>query len=279
MRSRLLQRAHRDGEEFQRLLVRFGIERFLYRLSLSSHADRFVLKGATLFSLWLDAPHRATKDLDLLGHGSPDVDHLVTVFSEVARIECAEDGMEFDPAAITGARIRTDAAYAGVRCVIPASLAGARIPISVDVGLGDVMVPDPQTVSVPSLLNLPEPRLRAYAPETVVAEKLEALVVLGMATSRMKDLFDLDLIRETFEFDDGLVDAIRATFDRRGTALPDQIPIGLTDAFSDDATKQTQWRAFVRKAAPESRRDLGDVVRAARSWLWPAMQRARRDSE
>ena len=275
VRDRLLQRARRDKEDFQRLLVRYGIERLLYRLSRSDHANAFILKGATLFALWLGKPHRATKDLDLLGRGAPDVERLVAVFTEVVAIACPEDGIAFDADGISGAPIRADAVYRGVRVLIPAQLAGARIRISVDVGLGDATVPTPPTVDVPSLLDLPAPRLRAYAPETVVAEKLEALVVLGLTTSRMKDLYDLDLLRQTFPFDDTLVDAVRATFQRRGTPLPNELPIGLTDAFAEDATKQTQWRAFLRKASPAEERALDEVVQGLRDWLWPVLDQAR----
>ena len=274
VRPRLLARARKDGEDFQRLLVRYAIERLLYRLSISRHAEGFVLKGATLFALWLGRPHRATKDLDLLGRGGPDVDRLVGLFRDVASIPCPEDGMEFDGAAIVGAPIREEALYTGVRVTIPASLAGARIKVQVDVGLGDAAVPPPKEVEMPSLLDLPAPRMRAYAKETVVAEKLEALVLLGLATSRMKDLYDLDLLRRTFPFDDVLVEAVRATFGRRGTSVPEGVPIGLQDAFAEDAVKQTQWRAFLRKAGAEPDRELAEVVEGLRDWLWPVLQAA-----
>jgi predicted nucleotidyltransferase component of viral defense system len=275
VRNRLLARARRDREDFQRLLVRYGIERLLYRLSCSDHADAFILKGATLFALWLGKPHRATKDLDLLGRGDPDIERLVSIFSRVSGHECPEDGILYHSDSIVGTPIRADAVYKGVRLVIPAELAGARIRISVDVGMGDATVPAPPTVDIPSLLDLAQPRLRAYAPETVVAEKLEALVVLGITTSRMKDLYDLDLIRRTFVFDDTLVDAVRATFSRRKTPLPSELPIGLSDAFADDATKQVQWRAFLRKAAPTETPELSHVITMLRTWLWPVLTRAR----
>ncbi len=170
-----------------------------------------MLKGATLFALWLGRPHRATKDLDLLGRGAPDTDRLVDLFREIAALPCLEDDMQFDGAAIAGAPVRGAALYSGVRLTIPATLAGARIKVQVDVGLGDAVVPAPEEVEIPSLLDLPPPRLRAYARETVVAEKLEALVLLGLTTSLMKDLYDLDLLRRTFTFDEGLVAAVRAT--------------------------------------------------------------------
>lgn len=274
VRARLLERARRDGEDVQRLLVRYAIERLLYRLSTTRHADDFVLKGATLFALWMGKPHRATKDLDLLGRGSPDVERLADVFREVAAAPCAEDGMTFDPAGISGTPIRQDAAYAGVRVVVPGELAGARVRIQVDIGLGDATVPPPRLMEVTSVLDLPQPRLHAYAPETVVAEKLEALVVLGIATSRMKDLYDLELIRRTFPFDDTLVTAVAATFARRGTPIPSEVPVGLSDAFAADSVKQAQWTAFLRKADSDRALELSTVVEALREWLWPVLRRA-----
>lgn len=274
VRARLLNLARQDGEDFQRLLIRFAIERLLYRLSKSEHSEDFVLKGATLFAQWLGKPHRATKDLDLLGRGGPDIDRLLQVFRDVAALACPEDGVVFDADAVVGRAIREDALYHGVRVVVPGDLAGARFKVQVDIGVGDAIVPRPEDVELVPLLPLPVPRLKAYAKETVVAEKLEALVVLGLATSRMKDLYDLDLLRERFDFDHALGESIKATFARRGTPIPEELPIGLNDAFALDEGKQVQWRAFVRKSGGESARDLGEVVRDLREWLWPLLRGA-----
>jgi len=273
VREKLLERARRDGEDFNRLLIRYAIERLLYRLSVSPHAVDFVLKGATLFALWMGKPHRATKDLDLLSRGSPDVDRLVEVFRAIAAIDCSEDGMVFDPASILGEPIRGEARYAGVRVVVPGRLAGAPVKVQVDVGLGDATVPPPPLVEVTSLLSLPAPRLRAYAPETVVAEKLEALVQLGIANSRMKDFYDLDLLRRTFTFDDTLVEAVGATFTRRGTPIPTKLPIGLSNDFAADVVKLTQWSAFLRRAGGDDLpwRTLGDLVDVVRAFLDPLL--------
>ncbi|MCA9490396.1 MAG: nucleotidyl transferase AbiEii/AbiGii toxin family protein [Myxococcales bacterium] len=276
VRGRLLDRARREGADFQRLLVRYAIERLLHRLSISEHADDFVLKGATLFALWLGKPHRATRDLDLLGWGDPDVDRFVAVLREVCSVPCPEDGMVFDRDAITGHPIREDAAYAGVRVNVPGQLAGAKVKVQVDIGLGDAIVPAPALVEVVSLLDLPSSRLRAYAGETVVAEKLEALVVLGLTTSRMKDLYDLDLLRKRFALDsDTLVASVRATFSRRGTPIPVDVPVGLTDRFAADESKRTQWAAFLRKATDQEELDLAEVVGGLREWLLPVLECAR----
>ena len=274
VRARLLNLSRSQGEDFQRLLVRYAIERLLYRLSISAHADEFVLKGATLFALWMGKPHRATKDLDLLGRGTPDVARLIEVFRQIAGVPCPEDGLSFEPEGITGETIREEALYSGVRVVVPCQLAGAQVKVQVDIGLGDAAVPPPLTVEVTSLLGLPAAHMRAYARETVVAEKLEALVVLGLTTSRMKDLYDLDLLRRTFAFDGTLVASVQATFARRGTPVPTTVPIGLRDAFAEDAVKQVQWSAFLRKAGGDGARPLADVVVGLRERLWPVLERA-----
>ena len=274
VRAKLLGLAHDRGEDFQRVLIRYAIERFLYRISRSGHSEDFVLKGATLFALWLGQPHRPTKDLDLLGRGEPDIERLVGLFRAAVAVECPEDGIAFDAAGIAGALIREDALYGGIRVQVPGQLAGARFKIQVDVGLGDAVVPKPAVVEVPSLLDLPSPRLLAYARETVVAEKLEALVILGLASSRMKDFYDLALLHRTFPFDDTLVDAVRATFSRRGTPFPANLPSGLSDEFAADEVKRVQWRAFLKKVGGGDETDLGEVVVELRAWLWPVLQRA-----
>lgn len=271
VRARLAELADRDGEDYNRLLVRYAIERLLYRLAVSPHADDFVLKGATLFAFWLGKPHRPTRDLDLLGRGSPDEGRLLDVFRAVAAVACPEDGLVFDPDSVVGEPIREEARYAGVRIVLAARLVTGTVKVQVDVGLGDATVPAPTIVEIKSLLSLPSPRVRAYAPETVVAEKLEALVQLGLANSRMKDFYDLDLLRRTFAFDDTLVDAVSATFTRRGTPIPTEVPIGLRDDFGADSVKRSQWAAFLRRSGGEAGLDLAEVVASLRGWLWPVL--------
>lgn len=275
VRARLLNLARAERVEFQRMLVRFANERLLFRIATSDHRDRFVLKGATLFSVWMGQPHRATKDLDLLGRAEPDIDRMVATFREITAIAFEEDGLAFDPAGITGSFIREEARYIGVRVMVPADLAGARVALQVDVGLGDAVVPPPEELALPSLLGLPAASMRAYPKEAVVAEKLEALVILGMTNSRMKDYFDLDLLHRTYVFDDRLVDAVRATFGRRATPIPVIVPIGLTDGFAADASKQVQWAAFLRKSGVTGASPIDDVVRRLHAWLWPVLERAR----
>lgn len=254
IRQRLLDRARIRGEDFQLVLDRYAVERLLYRLSISPHRDQFLLKGALLFALWFDQPHRPTRDADLLGFGSPDPERLAAIVAELCAIE-DEDGLRFDVGSMTVEPIREEAAYEGLRIRLLAFLGGARCHVQWDVGFGDAVTPDPQDMDYPVMLDeFQPPRLRVYPRETVFAEKLEAIATLGIANSRMKDYFDLlALMREQAMESATLADAIRATFQRRGTAPPDGVPFGLTDAFATDAQKQSQWAAFLRRnrlAAP-----------------------------
>ena len=248
VRARLKNRADATDEDYNLLLTRYGLERLLYRLSVSEHAPNFLLKGALLFLLWHELPHRPTRDADLLGFGADDADSVVAVFRDVCAVAC-DDGMRFDTGAIRGSVIRKQAGYGGVRVEIPATLDGAKLALQVDVGFGDVVTPQAQMVSYPVLLDdQPAPQLRAYPKYTVCAEKLQALCLLAMANTRLKDYFDLWLLLGEGSLDDALLaQAIAATFARRGTALPPAWPIGLTDAFAADAAKQRQWQAFLRK--------------------------------
>lgn len=273
VRDRLTQRARAAGENVQLILTRYAIERLLYRLSVSSHRDRFILKGAMLFSLWEPTPYRTTGDLDLLGVGDPAIEQLISVLRDILQIEVAEDGVAFRLNTLRAKPTRPQDEYAGVRVLFDASIANARLPIQVDIGFGDAITPAPQQIEYPSLIGMPPPKLRAYPPETVVAEKLEALVSLGVANSRMKDFFDLWAISRIFAFDGPvLTKAIQATFERRETTLPTETPFGLSQAFATDLVKQTQWQAFLRRTeiamAPEP---LSEIIPAINSFLMPVL--------
>jgi predicted nucleotidyltransferase component of viral defense system len=266
VRQRLLNLAKARGEPLDLLLTRYTLERLLHRLSLSPHRDRFVLKGAMLLTTWFDEPHRATRDLDLLGFGDPADDALLAVFREVMAIS-VDDGLSFNLDALSIAPIREDNDYGGSRLCTTANVAGARVTVVIDIGFGDAVEPAADLIDLPVLLDLPAPRLRAYPRETVVAEKLHAMVVLGLANSRMKDYFDLWMLLATFEFDPlHLQQAVHATFKRRGTPVPDHVPVGLSEAFSADPRKQQQWSAFVRNLSKEAPR-LVDVVTSLRGRL------------
>jgi predicted nucleotidyltransferase component of viral defense system len=268
VRARLLRVARERGEDFQLVLTRYANERLLFRLASSRHAQRFVLKGAALFTLWTGKPHRATRDLDLLGFGDPGVDHVREVFAEVLALYVADDGVRFDLESITAGLIREEQEYGGVRVELVARITNAKVRLQVDVGFGDAITPEASVVEFPPLLDFPAPRLRAYPRETVVAEKLEAMVQLGMANSRMKDFYDVAVLARDFDFDGALLArAIRATFERRKTTLPRTTPVALTEAFTEDPAKKTQWSGFVRKAGVRDVGTLAETIAAVRAFV------------
>jgi predicted nucleotidyltransferase component of viral defense system len=233
VRARLLQLAKRRGDDFQLLLTRYANERLLYRLTKSPHAGLFLLKGAALFTLWTGQAHRATRDVDLLGFGEPSVERLRAIFTEVVALDVDDDGVVFDASSLKVEPIREDQLYGGIRLVMIARITNAQVRLQVDVGFGDAVTPEAQSVEFPPLLDFPAPQLRAYPKETVVAEKLEALVQLGLANTRMKDFYDLVALSNLFEFEGQLlVDAISATFVRRGTTLPADTPTAFSAEFT-----------------------------------------------
>jgi len=248
VRARLKQHADATKQDFNLTLTHYGLERLLYRLSVSEHASNFLLKGALLFTLWYDLAHRPTRDVDLLGFGPDDVDTGVRIFQEIC-LTSVEDGVVFDPYSVKGSSIRKEVGYGGVRIDIQATLDGARIALQVDIGFGDAVTPAPQAINYPVLLeDFPAPQLRAYPKYTVVAEKFHAVCLLGMANTRMKDYFDLWVLLGDTTLDPLEVRrAIEATLERRKMPMPTTVPIGFTDTFADDVIKQTQWKAFLKK--------------------------------
>lgn len=267
VRARLLNRARADRTDFNLILTRYSLERLLYRLSVSPWADQFLLKGVLLFDLWFDQPHRPTRDIVLLGFGSSELDDLIEVFQQVC-VQPSDDGMVFDRGSVQAARIRKEANYEGVRVTLLGTLDGARCSVQIDVGYGDAVTPAAELVQFPALLeDVAPPSLRAYPVYTVIAEKYEAIVSLGMANTRLKDYFDLWLLAIYAEIDEAILrQAVQATFARRGTDVPQAAPLGLSDAFVASPTKQQQWRAFLSKSklmAP----DLAEVTAGLRRLL------------
>ena len=272
VKARLETLAAKRGEEFNLLLTRYGIERLLYRLSQSQHADRFLLKGAMLFAVWDSQTHRPTRDLDLLGFGPAEKEALARIFREILQTSVPDDGLVFDPDSVRVEEIRDDNAYGGIRIRLMSRLGKAKVPIQIDVGAGDVVTPGPEKAVFPPLLDFPAPHIRAYPIYTVVAEKLEAMVKLGAANSRMKDFYDLWFLSRRFEFDGPtLGQAIRATFARRQTDLTGTPP-PLTEEFGRDDTKQTQWAGFLRRnklSGPPS--SFAGLMIRLRQFLSPAL--------
>ncbi len=279
IRQRLLNLRGEIGENFMLILNRYARERLLYRIGISAHSERFVLKGATLLTAWDDQPHRMTQDIDLLASGASAIPELIRLFQEISSVQAADDGLRYPADEITGEEIREDQVYGGIRIRLSAYLGKMRIPLQVDIGFGDAITPGPVEVSLPSLLDLPSPRLRAYPRETVIAEKTQAMVALGMANSRMKDFYDLWFLAQNHEFDGRVLsEALSATFARRRTVMPQDVPIGLSEEFGADESKRVQWRAFARKSGVGADMpEFAAAIKIIREFLLPPMDAARED--
>jgi hypothetical protein len=272
--ARLLNRARETGDDYQTLLTSYCLERFLYRLSVSDRRDRFVLKGAMLLRLWSERPYRATLDLDLLRRGDGSFDAIRLDLQAIVTTPVPPDGVDFDGARIALEPIRAEDEYAGTRATLPARSGKAQLALQIDMGLGDAVWPAPEKCAYPTLLDFPAPELLAYPREAVVAEKLEAMVVLGDRNSRIKDFFDLHHLATRFEFDRAtLAEAIRRTFARRHTPIPEQQPIALTHEYWENPSRPTQVRAFARRARIAVPEDFADLcTRTLGTFLWPVLE-------
>ena len=246
VRTRINNKAKEDKVNTLFLLTRYALERMLYRLSVSEHRDSFLLKGALLFDLWYDVPLRPTRDIDLLGFGMAEIPHLLKVFEDLCAIE-VEDGINFEATSIKAEEIRKEANYSGTRVTLIGTIDGAKCTVQIDVGYGDAVTPAPEMATYPVMLkDMPAPELRVYPRYTVIAEKFEAIVSLGMANSRMKDYFDLWVLLRNATLDSAILEqAVQATFKRRGTALQTDTPVGLSNQFSLDKSRVDLWDAFV----------------------------------
>ncbi|HEY9826661.1 MAG TPA: nucleotidyl transferase AbiEii/AbiGii toxin family protein [Stenomitos sp.] len=274
VRQRLQNLSQKRKEDFQGILTRFALERFLYRLYQSNHKDRFILKGAMLFALWSSEPHRATRDLDLLCHGDNAISPLEQVFREICQTQVEDDGLDFKAETVQGKQIKEDQEYEGVRIKLNAFLTGTstRIDLQIDIGFGDAVTPQVRVAEFHTILEgFPAPSLKTYPSETVIAEKFQAMVSLGIANSRMKDFYDIWYLCQNFRFEGiTLSRAIQATFERRKTPLPADPPLALTGEFSEDAAKQAQWKAFIRKGKLKtSEETLSEIIAVLQGFLMP----------
>ncbi|HHH89598.1 MAG TPA: nucleotidyl transferase AbiEii/AbiGii toxin family protein [Aliiroseovarius sp.] len=270
VRQRLLNEARETNRPFNELLQYFAMERFLYRLSRSPHAGKFILKGALMLTAWQAPVTRPTMDIDLLGITDNSIDAIVAVMKDVCMQAVDPDGLVFDPDSVGAERIVEDADYAGVRVRFRGTLGTARIAMQIDIGFGDVIVPGPEMADYPTILDLPAPRLRGYSRESAVAEKFEAMVKLGLVNSRVKDFFDIWLLARQFDFEGRtMARAIGKTFSTRGTTIPAE-PVALTGDFAREPARQTRWQGFVRR---NRLRDVpagfADIVEAIETFLGP----------
>jgi predicted nucleotidyltransferase component of viral defense system len=272
--ARLLNMARDSGDDYQTLLTSYCLERFLYRLGCSDLRDRFVLKGAMLLRLWSDRPYRATHDLDFLRRGDGASEAIRADLVAIADTAVPPDAVAFEGESIRIEAIRAEDEHAGTRATLPARCGQARLRLQIDMGLGDAVWPAPQACTYPALLDLPAPELLAYPREAVVAEKLEAIVVLGDRNSRIKDLFDLHHLAGRFEFDrETLAEAVRRTFAQRRTPIPDERPIGLTREYWENPSRPVQMRAFARRARIQVPSDFADeCARILDAFLTPLLQ-------
>ncbi|WP_065752366.1 nucleotidyl transferase AbiEii/AbiGii toxin family protein [Bradyrhizobium paxllaeri] len=252
IRARLLAHARQHNDDYQRILTRYAIERLLFRLSLTEAAGRYVLKGAMLFVTWPEHVFRPTGDLDLLGQGDSDPAAITELFSRICQVEAPDDGIIFDRASLRVEQVREEDKYQGVRLSLRGELARAMIPVQVDIGFGDHVYPRPTRHIFPSLLpDLPAANILMYPPETVVAEKFEAMIRFGVTNGRIKDFYDIWVTLRTFPFDlSGLVEAVGGTLRRRETAIPAEMPVGLMDEFARITEERGHWTGFLRRNPP-----------------------------
>ena len=278
--DRLVRLAHQRDFEPNLVFSRFAAERLLYRLSASRHVDRFVLKGAFLLVVWLGEAVRPTRDVDLLGFGNLPAEALREIFREICSLEVEPDGLVFPETELRIAPIRRGDAFGGQRLVLWALLGRARFRVQIDVAVGTMVTPPPEWVTYPTLLDLPSPRLRAYRPETSIAEKLHAMVDHGAQNSRLRDYFDLVTLARRERFDGRvLVDALRDTFQSRDTRIPAGLPLGLTRAFAEIEGKRAQWRSFLtRSRLPVDWAELETVIDEVAEFLGPVLTAASRES-
>lgn len=267
--QRLLNKSRETNQSFNELIQYYGIERLLYRLSLSQYSRQFILKGALMFKAWGMANFRPTRDVDLLGHTPDTLEHIKALFEDVCKLEVAPDGLEFDKK-VSVERIKEDAEYEGVRINVLAHLDKTLIPIQVDIGFADVVTPAPQKIEYPILLDFPAPQVYGYPRETIAAEKFQAMIILGMANSRMKDFYDLGMMFDEFEFDGmTMQDALLRTFQNRDTELPMETHVIFLPEFAENKT--AQWNAFTRKVKRQNYADMKQVISIIKKFFLPIL--------
>ncbi|APO56890.1 nucleotidyl transferase AbiEii/AbiGii toxin family protein [Bradyrhizobium diazoefficiens] len=274
IRQRLLNHAKEHGDEYQRILTRYAIERLLFRLSQTEARERYVLKGAMLFVTWPEQVFRPTGDLDLLGQGDPDPAAIIDLFTLICQVEAPADGIIFDPSTLQVEAVREEEKYQGVRLSLRGRLGTAVIPVQVDIGFGDSVHPAPSRNNFPSLLpDLPAADVLMYPPETVIAEKFEAMIRFGEANGRIKDFHDIWVTARTFAFNlSTLVEAVSGTLQRRETAFPTEMPVALTSQFAEMADKQALWTGFLRRNPPTlPPPPLGDLLAELRRFFEPVL--------
>ena len=274
VRQRLKNISKNESRPFNELLQYYAMERFLYRLSQSKHAECFILKGALMLRVWHSPELRPTMDIDMLGKTSNEIDSIVEQVKNIILVEAEPDGLMFDIDSIKAKRIKEDADYEGVRVRFIGTLDNARVHMQIDVGFDDIVHPEPVETEFPTILDSPVPRLLCYSRESAIAEKFEAMLKLGELNSRMKDFYDIWLLSRQFDFDGKeLAEAMRLTLEHRGTEIPEVIT-AFSEEFIED--KQVQWKAFHKRLAQEHvPKDFGVIVADIEIFLEPMMNGAK----
>ena len=272
IRQRLLNKAKENSRPFNEILQYYGLERFLYRLSASKYADKFILKGALLFTVWQQSEIRSTVDIDLLGTTSNEPEAITKVFRDICKAKVEDDGLRFDDSSITAEQITVDADYQGVRVQLYGYLGTARIRVQVDIGFSDVITPGPEIYDYPTILDLPEPKLNCYNKETMIAEKLQAMVKLDILNSRMKDIYDIWVLSRRFEFKStSLKSSIVNTFNRRETEVTENITT-FTERYYQNDEKLKQWQGFLRKSkVSDVSQDLSEITGDIKNFIEPVL--------
>ena len=248
IKAQLKNKAKEVNRPFAEILQYYGMERFLYRLSQSKYADKFILKGALLFTAWDIPERRTTLDIDFLAQFDNEITAIETVIKDVCNVEVSPDGLKFDPKTVEGRIIKEDADYEGVRIKFIGFLDRAHIPMQIDFGFGDIVYPKTKIIDYPVILDLPKPHLNGYPQESVISEKLEAMIKLGPLNSRMKDFYDIWLMMRQFEFKGThLIQAIKKTFNHRKTDIPKDKPLFADEIYDEKSDRQTLWSAFLKK--------------------------------
>lgn len=248
IRARLQNKAKETNQPFSEILQYYAIERLLYRFSRSKYSGKFILKGALMFTVWQVPERRTTLDIDFSAHYDNQIETITKVIMDVCGVPVVPDGLIFDPASVRGRKIKENADYEGVRVKFLGFLERSRIAMQIDVGFGDIIYPRPKIIDYPVILDLPKPRLKGYAPESVISEKFEAMVKLGLLNSRMKDFYDIWLMMRRFDFDGAdLAEALKRTFKHRKTPLPQDKPLFDEDIYDEISDRQLLWKAFLKK--------------------------------
>lgn len=250
--SRLKNVAKLRKRPVQEILKYYAMERFLYRLSVSTHQSSFYLKGGLMLMVWDPMSHRATVDIDLLAKTSNSIANLQKIINEVCTIEVIPDGMVFASNTLKLSGAQLEAEYSGISAAFSAQLFTAKLPMRIDFRFSDTILPHPAKVKYPTLLDFPPPELKGYTPQTSIAEKFESIIRLGFANTRMKDFYDIWLLIQQFDFDrNELKGIIQQVLKNRGTTL-EISPIAFLKTFYDNQIKKDKWNAFLKDISHEA---------------------------